>query len=345
MKQSTEPQGPSSTIFRPIVYALTELGLKWRPFLEACGVDPNLVDDPQASIPRDIFDAFWRRAAERCNDPCFGLHVAEQLRPIAVNLVGYLLMSSSSVRQGLERVSEYQKLVFGADWIRLLDRGPLTSIRIEIARGEPAQGGIQTEYAAALILKLLDWVTAENMRASHAHFRHEAAANYSEYERILRCPAKFNCAHNELVLARSSLDQPSLHANPEIAELHEEHAKRHLAELGDGTLAREVKTLLISDLDRQTCELSGIARKLHVSARTLQRRLAEEGTSYQELLDSLREELCLQHLANPEIALSEIAYLAGFSDTSAFTRAVRRWTGQSPLAYRRSRCEASNAGR
>ena len=342
MKTSSEPAGPSSTVFRPIVYSLAELGLDGRSFLKACGVDPAVVDDPQASVPRPVFDAFWVQAAERRNDPCFGLHVAERLRPMAVNLAGYLLMSSASVRHGLDRVSHYQKLVFGAEWIQLLDRGPLTAIRIGIAKGEPAQGRIQTEYAAALILKLVDWVTADDTRASQVHFRHEPAVNHSEYERVLRCPVKFGCPYDELTLARSSLDQPSLHANPEIAELHERYAKQHLAEWGEASVAREVKTLLMSDLDRRTCELSRVARQLHMSARTLQRRLAGEGTSYQELLDSLRKELCLQHLANPEIGLSEIAYLAGFSDTSALTRAVRRWTGQSPLAFRQSRLEPAS---
>ena len=97
----------------------------------------------------------------------------------------------------------------------------------------------------------------------------------------------------------------------------------------------------MSDLDRGTCELSRVARQLHMSARTLQRRLAREGTSYQTLLDLLRKELCLEHLVNPGISLSEIAYLAGFSDSSALARDVRRWTGQSPLAYRQSRVEPS----
>ena len=85
----------------------------------------------------------------------------------------------------------------------------------------------------------------------------------------------------------------------------------------------------------------GVARALHMSRRTLQRRLDEEGTSYKATLDSLRRELCLQYLERPEIALAEIAHIGGFSDTSALTRAVRRWTGQTPLEYRRSHSNSS----
>ena len=91
----------------------------------------------------------------------------------------------------------------------------------------------------------------------------------------------------------------------------------------------------MSLLDRGPCELPGVARSLYMSARTLQRRLAHEGTSFNVMLDSLRRDLSLHHLEQVDTALAEIAYVAGFSDSSAFSRAVRRWTGKTPLEYRR----------
>jgi len=178
-------------------------------------------------------------------------------------------------------------------------------------------------------------VTALDFRAGEARFRHPALGQRSEYERILRCPVKFECKESELVVSKASLDQPSLHANPEIARFHEEHAARHLADMEDQSTSCKVKTCLMSLLDCGPLELPAVARSLYMSARTLQRRLAHEGTSFNAMLDSLRRELSLHHLEKVDTALAEIAYVAGFSDSSAFSRAVRRWTGKTPLEYRR----------
>jgi AraC-like DNA-binding protein len=151
---------------------------------------------------------------------------------------------------------------------------------------------------------------------------------------------KFQDRESELVVSRVSLDEPSVYSNPEIAGLHQEYAERHLAELEDRSVIRRVKTLLLSHLDRGPCELRDAARSLHMSPRTLQRRLADEGASYSETLDSVRRELCLHHLSRAHTSLAEIAYVAGFSGESAFSRAVRRWTGQTPREYRRSHAPA-----
>jgi AraC-like DNA-binding protein len=127
-----------------------------------------------------------------------------------------------------------------------------------------------------------------------------------------------------------------LNANPEIARIHQEFAENQLAEFGEESVAHEVAKLLASLLEVGPLDLPTIAKRQHLSPRTLQRRLAEEGTTFQKILESLRRDLCLRHLKSARDPLSEIAYLAGFADASSFNRAVRRWTGQTPLRYRQT---------
>ncbi len=294
-----------------------------------------MLDDSEARIPAELFDRFWLRAAEITGDPCFGLHVGEHIRPLAVNILGYLLLSSPTVRDGLERVIRYQRLIFGANWISLVDRGVSTLIRLEAGGADPLDIAVQTEYRSMIILKLLNWVTAVDFHAGEVRFRHPPLGDRSEYERIMGSPVKFQCKESELLVSKAGLDQPSVHANSEIARFHEEYAERHLADLEDQSTSRKVKTCLMSLLDRGPCELPEVARSLYMSARTLQRRLANEGTSFNAMLDSLRRDLSLHHLEKVDAALAEIAYVAGVSDSSAFSRAVRRWTGKTPLEYRR----------
>jgi AraC-like DNA-binding protein len=113
-------------------------------------------------------------------------------------------------------------------------------------------------------------------------------------------------------------------------------AERHLAQLRDQSIARKVMAVLMAHLEEGPIKLGETARSLYISPRTLQRRLAEEGQSFHEIVESLRRNLCLHHLEDQNVGLAEIAYIAGFSEPSAFTRAVRRWTGRTPLEYRRA---------
>jgi AraC-like DNA-binding protein len=315
-----------------VIHGIARLGLEWRSILRSCGIDPELLGDADARIPEEAVDAFWPRAAELTGDPLFGLHVGEQVRPLAVNIIGYLLMSSPTVREGLERVVRFQRLVIGREDIAFVDRPHSSVITID---DDALGSAVQIEYRADLILKFLDWITAIDFRANEVRFRHSALGDRSEYERVLGCPVKFECEGTELVLPEGGLDQPSLHANPEIAEAHEEYAERHLAQLRDQSIARRVMAVLMAHLEEGPIRLGEAARSLYMSPRTLQRRLAEEGQSFHEIVESLRRNLCLHHLENPNVGLAEIAYIAGFSDPSAFTRAVRRWTGRTPLEYRR----------
>jgi AraC-like DNA-binding protein len=220
-----------------------------------------------------------------------------------------------------------------------VDQGSSTLIRFQFQEADAQDVAVRTEYMAAIVLKFVDWITAAHLRPGEVRFRHPPAGERSEYERILGCPVKFQHADSELVMPQVSLDEPSVYGNPEIAQLHEEHAERHLAALEDQSTARRVKTILLSHLDRGPCELRDAARSLHMSPRTLQRRLAAEGATYNATLDAVRRELCLHHLASTHASLAEIAYIAGFSGESAFSRAVRRWTGQTPREYRQARAE------
>ena len=260
---------------------------------------------------------------------------------MAVNLMGYLLMSSATVREGMERATRFQRVVYDSEWIVMLDSGSHTLIRFDFGSEDPLELAAQTEYKAAFALKLLDWVTASDFRASEARLRHPPTGEPSEYQRVFHCPVTFGNNHDELVISRWRFDEPSLYGNPEIARVHEEYARRHLDELEDRSVTGKVKKVLRSKLERGRCDLREIARELHMSPRTLQRRLAAESHSFTEIQDSLRREVCIENLEAPDSALGEIAYVAGFSDSSAFSRAVRRWTGQSPLDYRRSHGDSS----
>jgi AraC-like DNA-binding protein len=131
------------------------------------------------------------------------------------------------------------------------------------------------------------------------------------------------------------MKRPSAHADEQIAKLHDDFARELLSQAQGSSLAARVRRTLAAQLESGSSDLSTVARKLAMSPRSLQRRLADERTTFRALQDGLRRDVARHHLERPHASIAEVAYLTGFSEASAFTRAVRRWFGRSPAQLRR----------
>jgi AraC-like DNA-binding protein len=227
-------------------------------------------------------------------------------------------------------------VIAGENWIEVEKQPNSMSIRLISGNLPEEARAPHTEYFALLLLKLLSWITGDDVHATEVRFSHPRLAEEGEYQRALQCSVRFQCPENTVLLSGAIASRPSLHANPEIAQIHQEFAEHQLAEFGEESVAHEVARHLASLLETGPCDLPTIAKRQNMSPRTLQRRLADENTTFQKILESLRRDLSLRHLKWAHVPLSEIAYLAGFADASSFNRAVRRWTGQTPLRYRQT---------
>jgi len=324
----------SASTLRLFVEALQALGADWRAILRSSGIEPAELTDPDARIPQDRFERVWIAARDATGDPCVGLHAGERIHAHAVNLLGYLLLSSATLGAGLRRVDRYQRVLTGVPWIAVLESGSSVRIRVGAERGDPVFRAIHAEYVAALMLHLLGWVSETRVDPVEARFEHEAACDPADYQRTLRCPVKFGAGQSELVLDAETLERPSLHADRALEKVHEEFGETLLAREAHPEVTRRVRQTLAELLESEAQDLATVARRLGMSARSLQRRLAEEETSFRALLDDLRRELAHHHLERRATPIEAIAYLTGFSEVSAFTRAARRWFGRTPARMR-----------
>jgi AraC-like DNA-binding protein len=324
----------SASTLRLFVEALQALGADWRAILRSAGVEPAELQDPEARLPQDRFERVFVAARDATGDPCIGLHTGEGVHAHAVNLLGYLLLSSATLGAGLRRVDRYQRVLTNEPWVAVLDSGSSVRLRVGAARGDPAFRQVHAEYTAALILHLLGWVSESRIDPLEASFAHEAACDPADYQRVLRCPVEFGGGQSELVLDAETLARPSLHADRALARVHEEFGEMLLARASHPELTRRVRHALAERLESEAADLAAIARQVGMSARSLQRRLAEEETSFRALLDEMRRELARHHLERRATPIEAIAYLTGFSEPSAFTRAVRRWFGRTPARMR-----------
>jgi AraC-like DNA-binding protein len=173
-------------------------------------------------------------------------------------------------------------------------------------------------------------------RLERVSFRHAAPASTAEHARIFEAPVVFGAPEDALVLPCSLLDEPMPVASERTVRHLDRLLDEMLAELPRrAALGEQVRAALAADL-RSGPTLEGVAARLGTTPRSLQRRLREEGGSFQELLDELRRELSLRYLGEPDLTLAEVAFSLGFAEQSAFHRAFRRWAGTTPAEWRRA---------
>ena len=169
-------------------------------------------------------------------------------------------------------------------------------------------------------------------------------ADTSEHRRVFRAPLRFNHERSELVWPRNVLDLPMLAADSLLQPIVEGQVRAQLQNLTSAESAVDaVRGVLAQELCDGQPTLQRVASRLHMSVRTLHRRLDDESASFRGVLAGARRELAERHLRDSRLAVGEIAFLLGFSEPSAFRRAFKRWTGQHPAAFRHSRPAAVEA--
>jgi AraC-like DNA-binding protein len=307
---------------------------------ELTGFDPAIAADPDARIPIALEQRLWDEAARLTSDDAFGLHAAELVRPGAFDVLDYAVRTAPTLRAALQRLVRYNRLLHDVAEFTLIERDDVTRIEHGFRTGRVVQSRHGAEFTIAAVVVIGSQIGSSAIRPRAIDFRHARPSSeraMAEHVRVFGIEPRFAQPMNACELDRASLDQTCAAADPMLSRVIERHAEALLASRPDPrkTTADRVRAVLGSVLGRGEASLSAIAVTLKTSERTLQRKLAAEGLTFDGLLDDLRRDLALRYLADPKIAIAEIAYLLGYSEPSPFHRAFKRWTGMSPAEARR----------
>ncbi len=304
-----------------------------RLFAEA-GLDSAALDDPNARYAVDATTRLWRLAVTATGDEAFGLTVARHINQTTFHALGYSLTASNTLREAFERMLRYFRLISDAADLTF----ELDGDRYRFALCPPAHGPQPAPESldafTFLVVRLCRGLYRREFSPLAVNLQRPMPHNISAFERAFRAPLKFGAAQNEIWFAREVFEQKLEGANPELARHNDEVVVRYLAQMQKQNLRARVHAALIEQLPQGEPSQEKIAEAVHMSPRNFQRKLAEEGTSYTELLNDTRRDLALSYVRDPGYSLGEITYLLGFSDASSFNRAFKRWTGQAPSAYR-----------
>ncbi len=276
-------------------------------------------------------------AAEALNDPLLGLHLGQRITPRHLGVLGYVLLACGSVAGALQRMERYHRLIYDVNPMQLHHAGDHVELCWGAENGRP--GALVDETAIAALLQFCrDITNLPDARPLRVEFINSAPADISPYEHWFGCPVSFGHRETRVSISLALLDTPLRTADPALISLLEEQASKLLDQLdqqqGD-ELARQVRQMLVGQLRQGPPSAERIAEALHTSVRHLHRKLAAENCNFRQLLQQTRQQLAEDYLADPRLQLSEIAALLGFSEQSAFSRAFKTWTGQSPAQFRR----------
>lgn len=319
-----------------IIDALDALELDPTPVLMGAGFSREAFSDPNGRFPAVATAGLWRGASVCAANPAFGLFASRFVRPTTFHALGYAVFASATLRDALHRLLRYSHLVSDAADLELETTKASARLKFVIRSGEvPSDQAL--DAVISLIVRTCRTLTDRAFSLLRLELRRPQPPELTPYEGFYRCPVCFDAPVDALTFDATQLDQPLLTGNPELARHNDDLVRRYLAGMREATVLDRVRKSLAEHLTGDASP-EKIAAALGMSGRSLQRRLKEQGTSFVQVLRDTRRELAVGYLRERQCSVTEIAFLLGFEDASAFARAFRTWTGVSPSEFRAQRC-------
>jgi AraC-like DNA-binding protein len=309
---------------------LRALGYDTTALLAGAGLSPADFADPDGRVPCEAYGTVLGGAQRQRFTPNLPLALA-QVTPLgAWPLLDYLVVTTDTVGAGIHQLARYFRLT--GNPVVITVREADDPIRVELS----ASATFAVEYDAALMAIHLRRETEGRFAAAGLSLRH-AVDDPVAFSRAVGCPVLHNAPWSGISVSAEAWALPLRRRDPILRRVLEEHADAILARLpGRSGLSHDVQRALASRIGGGDTRVEAVARELAISARTLQRRLAAEGVSYQRLLEDARKEAAGRYLIESTLAIGEVAYLLGYSEPAPFHRAFKRWYGATPDAYRRT---------
>jgi AraC-like DNA-binding protein len=306
----------------------------------AAGVELSALEDQDARIPFTTYVAIMRAGKALSGDRALGLHYGEQVDIAEVSIVGLLGQASKTPLEAFRQLNRYVPLIvetdLGAQTLRFgmtVERG---SVWIIDNRTDPNAFHELSESAFAQLVCGRRRAAPESTPALRSvRFTHADPGYAAEYERIFQAPVMFGADRNAIEIAPAADPQIATRLPRYVFGVLSERADALLADLqASKSLKSRVESLLMARLHTGEASMDEVAAELGQSRQTLFRRLKAEGATFEKVLDDLRRRMALDYLSARKVSVNETAYLVGFSDPAAFSRAFKRWTGMSPSAMR-----------
>ena len=299
---------------------------------------------PGDVVPMTLWGELLARAvALRPDAVAPALSIGAGVQPRHVGVLGYLILTCRTLGEALLTYQRYESLFYGRELVEVIAEGDSMAV---CWRAEESAGALGDSVGIAALVSFLRRLVESSPSPTQVDFvfAEPDVAAREAYEQFFGCPVVFDQSHNRVVFPMQLLALPLPHSAPHMRSLLDRQARALLLALPDSdSFDRALQQVMVRLMPEAVVTLPRLARELHMSVRTLQRRLAERNMTWRALLDRTREQLARDYLSDPSLTLGDIALLLGFSEHSAFSRAWRQWTGTTPASARKQLRVTKNA--
>jgi AraC-like DNA-binding protein len=334
------PPSVAAGFARGLVQLAARQGADPALLAQRAGLDPAVLEDQDARIPLQTYVALMRAAQTLTRDPAFALHFGEAFDIEDLSIVGLLGRACATWEDAFNQLARYSQLIIDVPVDDSQGR------RLVIEREGGRMWMVDTRSDPNAFPELTESSFARSAAAVHRrrsgidavaaiHVTHKAPAHAAEYERVFELPVVFESGRNAILMKGNAFpdvlnEKPSRY----VFGILSERAEALLREMDAAATVRgRVESAIMPVLHTGEANMAAVAARLALSRQTLARRLKSEGTTFERLLDELRRRLALAYLGDSKVSVHQCAYLTGFSDPAAFSRAFKRWTGSSPRNF------------
>ncbi|MBV8501905.1 MAG: AraC family transcriptional regulator [Paucibacter sp.] len=312
--------------------ALQHKGVDSVRVFRIAGLTEAVSNDPLDRMPSSRVAALFKACVEVTNDPYFGLTVARFIHVSNIHAVGYALMASRTLMDFCLRLERYFAVVSQSAVLRVERNEREVTMRF---RHQTMLCGETEDAFSAFLMRFMRLLYRPDFAALRVELHHSCPQpGPGPYVDVFGVAPTFDHDESALVLPAAAMGETLSGACPELAQYNDKIAAEYLAKLDKKDVTARVRATIIEMLAAGDCTRRKVAQEVCMSQATLQLKLAQRGTSFQDLLSETRRELALGYLAQRSLSVTEVTFLLGFTDASNFTRAFKRWMGTSPTLYR-----------
>jgi len=327
------------------VFAPT-LVILWRT-IESYGIDPaplfaaedinvKLPIDPGVRIPFEKIDRIRSKTKKLTGDEALGLRAASVYVPSQLGALGYAWQASLTLRKACSRLQRFSRVVNEKAVVNLEDRDGCMVVTLKLEIPSESET-VRDDSALSMLTMMCRLVSGDQFRLQAVNFKHSEPRDIKPYFEYFGCQLNFDQAENQLLIPLSLADEVLAGANPELAMLNDQVVTRRLALLDRNDIVARVQSELLDQLPIGNVSDDSVAASLHMSVRTMHRKLTEANSNFRALLVKTRRNLAEQYILDNSLTLTEISLLLGFSEPSSFSRAFKSWTGKAPSEARLAR--------
>lgn len=334
-KSGARPMPMTSVLWvRNIIDALDAAGLDGMALGQRAGIRPEVLLVVETGVMVKEIIRLWELAVEASENQAIGLIAAREFKPSALDATGYAMMSGPTLLSAMERAIRYSGAISSATTGSLHEVRDGCRFEFQIMTGIIDVQRQNHEYIVYSFLKFFRWIVGQPLTPIRVEFKHPQPDDMTPYHEAFQCPLEFSAPRVAITFSRDDVGKPLITANAQMIAVHDQAAELRMSQLGKSQITLMVRQMIVQCLPDGEPSRETVAAGLHISSRSLQRRLQDEGTTFHDVLDGVRRNLAERYLGNERISLADVANLLGFSDQSSFTRAANRWFGASPSKKR-----------